>query len=148
MEHPCFEYSYESAISTIGTAIRSHNRDGSYADYREIIVMQLEVLRSQDDLDRARGDADFQPLHHIATSFTWHSNYGFRAAIARPETKGKECRCQAGRPVMEHRIGQFAVFVGDRDASRITAQRSVEQRSERLAHPRFTRYPTPTIRGQ
>jgi hypothetical protein len=71
-----------------------------------------------------------------------------RQAIAGPETTGEECRCQARRSVMEHRIGQFAVIVGDRDASRITAQRSVEQRSERLAHPRFTRYPTPTIRGQ
>ena len=85
MEHPCHQYSYEDAISTIGTAIGSHNRDGTYADYRQIIVMQLEALKSHGDLERAQQDPGFKPLYQMATDFTWHSNYGYRAAIAEPK---------------------------------------------------------------
>lgn len=78
-------YSYESAIETIGVAIGSHNREGDYPDYREIIVLQLENLKSHGDLERAQGDPAFQPLYQMATDFTWHSNYGHRADIADPE---------------------------------------------------------------
>jgi|GEM_PF-5433155 len=84
MEHPSYEYSYEGAISTISVAIGSHNRDGDYAKYREIIVMQLEALKSNGDLEKAR--ADYRPLHEMATDFTWHENYGYRADIAKPES--------------------------------------------------------------
>ncbi|MEM8678818.1 MAG: hypothetical protein AAGF97_05605 [Planctomycetota bacterium] len=85
MDHPQYPYSYEDAISTIGTAIASHNRDGNYADYRDIILMQLEALQSHGDLEDAQHDPDFKPLYQMATDFTWHSNYGYRAAIAGPE---------------------------------------------------------------
>lgn len=85
MEHPSYQYSYGSALSTISVAIGSHNRDGDYAKYREIIVMQLEALKSHGDLKRAQEDAEFQPLHAMATDFTWHENYGYRADIAKPE---------------------------------------------------------------
>ena len=79
------EVPIESAISTIGVAIGSHNRDGDYSEYREIIVIQLEHLKSHGDLQKAQKDPGFKPLHHIATDFTWHENYGFRADIAKPE---------------------------------------------------------------
>ena len=85
MDYRGESYSYEDAIETIGVAIGSHNRDGGYPEYREIIVMQLEYLKSRGDLEKARDDSDFQPLYQIATDFTWHSNYGHRAEIAKPE---------------------------------------------------------------
>ena len=85
MKDANYKYSYEDAISTIGVAIGSHNRDGDYPEYREIILMQLEALKSQGDLERARQDPNFQPIYQIATDFTWHDNYGYRAAIAEPE---------------------------------------------------------------
>ena len=76
---------YQSALDTIGVSISSHNRDGCYQEYREIIVMQLEWLKSRDEVAKAQADSAFQPLYQIATSFTWHNNYGYRAAIAKPE---------------------------------------------------------------
>jgi len=85
MGHSSYRYCYDSAIGTIGVAIASHNRDGGYADYREIIVMQLEEIESHDDLEKAKQDPSFHPLHKIATDFTWHENYGYRADIAQPE---------------------------------------------------------------
>ncbi len=44
------EFNYASAIDTIGVAIGSHNRDGGYPEYREIIAMQLERLKSRGEL--------------------------------------------------------------------------------------------------
>ena len=85
MEHPSYQYSYGSALSTIGVAIGSHNRDGDYSKYREIIVMQLEALKANGDLERAQQDAEFKPLYHLASDFTWHETYGYRADIAKPE---------------------------------------------------------------
>lgn len=85
MDHPSYQYSYESAISTIAVAIGSHNRDGGYPEYRQIIVGQLEALQTNGDLVRAQQDPNFVPLHLIATDFTWHANYGYRAEIAAPE---------------------------------------------------------------
>ncbi len=85
MDHPIFSYSYESAIETIGVAIGSHNRDGDYSQYRQIIVMQLEALKTNGDLEKAQDDPGFNPLFHMATDFTWHGNYGYRAEIAPPE---------------------------------------------------------------
>ena len=78
-------YGYAGALDTIDVAISSHNRDGAYADYRKIIVMQLEYLDTIGGIEKARRDPDFRPLLQIASDFTWHSNYGFRAAIAGPE---------------------------------------------------------------
>ena len=85
MDHQSYRYSYEDTIGTIGIAISSHNRDGGYADYREIILMQLEELKSRGDLEKAQQDPNFRPLYHIASDFTWHNNYGYRAEIAKPE---------------------------------------------------------------
>lgn len=85
MDHPSHQCSYDDAIGTIGTAIGSHNRDGAYAQYREIICMQLEALKSHGDLTRAQQDPEFKPLYQMATDFTWHANYGYRANIAGPE---------------------------------------------------------------
>ena len=85
-DHENYTYSYESAIETIGVAIGSHNRDGDYSAYREIIVMQLEALKANGDLERAQADSNFQPLYHMATDFTWDNNYGYRAEIAKPES--------------------------------------------------------------
>lgn len=85
MNHSSYQYSYESAIETIGVAIGSHNRDCDYPEYRQMIVDQLIEIQSNGDLEKAQGDAQFKPLYRIATDFIWHSNYGFRAAIAKPE---------------------------------------------------------------
>ena len=79
------KYDYGAAITTIGVAIGSHNRDGGYPEYRQIIVQQLEHLKAIGSLEEAIDDPDFRPLYHMATDFTWHSNYGFRAEIAKPE---------------------------------------------------------------
>ncbi|MGI9516115.1 MAG: ankyrin repeat domain-containing protein [Pirellulaceae bacterium] len=78
-------FDYESAIATIGVAIGSHNRDGGYPEYREIIVMQLEYLNARGDIEAVQEDPNFKPLYQMATDFTWHSNYGHRADIAKPE---------------------------------------------------------------
>lgn len=86
IEHESFRYEYESALGTISVAIGSHNRDGGYPEYREIIVMQLELLKKHGDLERARKKPDYNPLHTIATDFIWHDNYGYRAEIAKPES--------------------------------------------------------------
>ncbi len=85
MNHSSYRYDYDSALGTIGVAIASHNRDGDYPAYREIILMQLEEIKSHGDLEKVQKDTDFNPLHHMATDFTWHSNYGYRAEIASPE---------------------------------------------------------------
>lgn len=85
MDHGGDDLDYESAIKTISVAIGSHNRDGGYPEYREIIVMQLEHLNSNGELEKAQKDPDVQPLYQIATDFTWHDNYGYRADIAKPE---------------------------------------------------------------
>ena len=85
MDHIGDDYKYESALQTIDVAIASHNRDGGYQEYREIIVMQLEFLKSSGQIEKAIAEPEFKPLHKIATDFTWHANYGYRAEIAKPE---------------------------------------------------------------
>lgn len=75
----------QSARDTIGVAIASHNRDGSYADYREIICDQLEYIKSISKLEKTLKDPEFKPLHKMATDFCWHSNYGYKAEIVKPE---------------------------------------------------------------
>lgn len=85
MDHIGHDYEYGSALQTIDVAIASHNRDGGYQAYREIIVMQLEYLKSSGQLEKAIAEPEFNPLYKIATDFTWHANYGYRAEIAKPE---------------------------------------------------------------
>ena len=85
MEHSSYQYDYGNTLSTISVAIGSHNRDGDYSKYREIIVMQLEALKKHGDLERAQKDPDFKPIYQLGTDFTWHENYGYRAEIAKPE---------------------------------------------------------------
>ncbi|MFK7817429.1 MAG: hypothetical protein AB8G99_01815 [Planctomycetaceae bacterium] len=85
MEQFPTEFTSDLAMGTTGVAIGSHNRDGSYADYREIIVAQLERIDELGELEMARRNPDFKPLFHMATDFTWHDNYGYRAEIAEPE---------------------------------------------------------------
>ena len=76
---------YSAHLDTILIAICSHNRDGAYKEYREIIVMHLERLKAKGKLEQAQYDSNFKPLLKIATDFTWHDNYGYRANIAKPE---------------------------------------------------------------
>ena len=76
---------YSAHLDTILIAISSHNRDGDYQAYREIIVMHLERLKVKGELQRARNDPNFKPLLKMATDFIWHDNYGYRAEIAKPE---------------------------------------------------------------
>lgn len=116
MEHHTYQYTYEDAISTIGTAIGSHNRDGDYADYREIIVLQLEALERNNEIELAQEDPEFQPLYQVATDFTWHSNYGYRAAIAKPE-----CYIDLAELLMEWGIGEVEYRDPENGDSPLTA---------------------------
>jgi len=79
------KFCLQVSMDTISVAIASHNRDGNYEDYKRIIVMQLENLKAQGKLDSLRNHIEFQPFFKIATDFTWHRNYGYRAEIAAPE---------------------------------------------------------------
>lgn len=76
---------YGRAIETISTAIGSHNRDGGYPEYRQIIVIMLERLKTLGALKEAKQDPEFNPLYQIATDFCWHRNYGYKAEIVEPE---------------------------------------------------------------
>ena len=78
-------FDYPTLIETIHCAIVSHNRDGTYWDYREIIELQLERLASRGEIVKAQSDPSFNPIFDMAEGFTWHNNYGFKAPIAAPE---------------------------------------------------------------
>lgn len=78
-------FDYPTLIETIHCAVVSHNRDGAYREYREIIAMQLEGLESRGLIPATRGDESFNPIFTMAEHFTWHKNYGFRAEIATPD---------------------------------------------------------------
>ncbi len=78
-------FDYDVLIETIKCAVISHNRDGHYRDYRRIIATQLEELASRGLIHRAIRDAEFNPIYMMATGFTWHENYGYRAPIAAPD---------------------------------------------------------------
>ena len=78
-------FDYPTLIETIHCAIISHNRDGTYRDYREIIELQLERLASRSEIVKAQRDPAFNPIFDMAEGFTWHNNYGFKAPIAAPE---------------------------------------------------------------
>ena len=85
MEFAPEKFNAGGALTTIDVAIGSHNRDGEFADYRTIIVDQLEYLRSIGKLDAIAAAAEFNPIFKMATDFCWHSNYGYRAEIVKPE---------------------------------------------------------------
>ena len=89
VRHLMSEYSdrfdYPTLIETIHCAIISHNRDGTYREYREIIELQLERLASRSEIVRAQRDPAFNPIFDMAEGFTWHNNYGFKAPIAAPD---------------------------------------------------------------
>lgn len=79
-------HNYESARSSIHAATKSHNRDGSYADYRRLIEMQLKYVQEQGTLEKLRsGEAPFKPHHELASHFCWHNNYGYKAGVSKPE---------------------------------------------------------------
>lgn len=54
IEHSNYRYNYESVIDTIDVAIGGHNRGGGYSEYSETVVMQLEQLKAQGDLEKAK----------------------------------------------------------------------------------------------
>jgi|GEM_PF-1969928 len=79
-------HSCESAREAIHAATKSHNRDGSYADYRRLIEMQLIYLQEQGELEELRtGDSAYKAHHWLAKNFCWHNNYGYKASVSKPE---------------------------------------------------------------
>lgn len=79
-------HDYEAAKGSLFSATKSHNRDGSYADYRRIILLQLEYLKNSGQLDKLKNDQPpFKAHQLLAANYCWHNNYGYRAGISRPE---------------------------------------------------------------
>lgn len=78
-------YHPERAKHAMGNAITSHNRDGSYADYRKIIVAQLAYLQRASELETCIADVGFDPIFLIADGFCWPRNYGYKAERSAPE---------------------------------------------------------------
>ncbi len=63
-------HSGEAANARISDAIRSHNRDGDFSDYRKIIESNLAYLRDNDL------DVTSQPLSLLASDFLENYSYG------------------------------------------------------------------------
>ena len=79
-------HNFKTAKSAINAATVSHNRDGSYADYRRLIEMHLKYLQEQGQLDALRGgDSPFKAHHELASHFCWPSNYGYKAGVSKSE---------------------------------------------------------------
>ncbi len=79
-------HSLEKAKATIHAATKSHNRDGSYADYRRLIEMQLKYVQETGNLDAMQtGEEAFKAHHWLARNFCWHNNYGYKAGVSKPE---------------------------------------------------------------
>lgn len=74
-------YHTDLAKRSILYAISSHNRDGEFADYRRLIVSQLEYLKLHGEMTSflSYGDS-FLPLHLLADDFIESKNYGFRCS--------------------------------------------------------------------
>ena len=71
-------YDADAAKKCVERAVRSHNRDGSFADYRRMIVSQLDFLKQEDSLTHSLSDGTtFSPLH-ILSDFIEPKNYGFK----------------------------------------------------------------------
>lgn len=76
-------YGYRAAKDAIHSATISHNRDGSYQDYRTLIEGQLRYLQERGELAQLRdGDDPFKAHSTLAANFCWPRNYGFRAEIS------------------------------------------------------------------
>ena len=117
-------FDYPTLIETIHCAIVSHNRDGAYRDYREIIELQLERLASLAEIGSAQRDVTFNPIFTMAGHFTWHSNYGFRAPIAAPE-----CYIDLAELFVSYGLGDVNYRDPNSDHSPLTAAVS------RASHP-------------
>ena len=79
-------HSFQKAKETIHAATKSHNRDGSYADYRRLIEMQLKYVQQLGRLEELRTSGDpFKAHQLLASNFCWHSNYGYKAGVSKPE---------------------------------------------------------------
>ena len=77
-------YSADIAKRVIDRAIRSHNRDGSWQEYRDMIKSQLNFLKDTGELDAWR-DEGFNPIFALAHNYCWPNNYGFKAGVSTPE---------------------------------------------------------------
>ncbi len=78
-------YNAEVARRAIGSAIISHNRDGSWQEYLELIKSQLDYLDEIGELDSLRASDEFQPIFMLAEHYCWPRNYGYRAGVSSPE---------------------------------------------------------------
>ncbi len=78
-------YDAEIAQHAMQRAIISHNRDGTWQEYRELIHVQLSYLEQRDELEALRAAGDFQPLFLLAENYCWPRNYGHKAEVSTPE---------------------------------------------------------------
>ncbi len=70
-----------AAAFCIHCAIKSHNRDGGFIEYRKIIEMNLNFLKTYgNDLRQLDGFDWFHPLISLSTSFFNSNNYGHRCS--------------------------------------------------------------------
>lgn len=78
-------YNADVARRAIGSAIISHNRDGSWHEYHELIQSQLDYLEEIGELELLRTADEFQPLYMLAEHYCWPRNYGYKAGVSTPE---------------------------------------------------------------
>ena len=78
-------YTGEVAQRALGSAIISHNRDGSWQEYHELIKSQLDFLTEIGELEVLRSAGEFQPLYLLAENYCWPRNYGYKAGVSSPE---------------------------------------------------------------
>lgn len=78
-------YTGEVAQRALGSAIISHNRDGSWQEYRELIQSQLDYLTEIGELESLRSAGEFQPLYLLAEHYCWPRKYGYKAGVSSPE---------------------------------------------------------------
>ena len=78
-------YTVDIARDAIHRAVISHNRDGSWQEYRELIQGQLDFIKEAGLLDAIQNDDSFQPLYLLAENYCWPRNYGHRAGVSTPD---------------------------------------------------------------
>lgn len=78
-------YNGDVARGALDNAIVSHNRDGSWQEYHELMKSQLDYLQEIGELDALRDSGEFQPHYMLAEHYCWPRNYGYKAGVSTPE---------------------------------------------------------------
>ena len=78
-------YTADCARERIRSAVVSHNRDGSWQEYHQLIEDQLKLIQRDGKLDELQADPKFKPQFMIANHYCWPQHYGYRAGPSTPE---------------------------------------------------------------